>query len=211
MCPIILKKVLGIRPGALVIPAADKPSPPPAPVVLDPPSSLIEWADEPPHLVLARSYIGVREIKGSKHNPKIIALRKAARTGIVNDEDPWCADFVNGVVEAAGFRSARTAGARATIKLGVKLDGPAVGAIAVLWRGSKDGWAGHTGFIVGRDRDGNLMVLGGNQSDAVNIKPFPRSRVLGYRWPAELALPKAIGWAALPVLKSDGRVSTNEA
>jgi hypothetical protein len=31
-------------------------------------------------------------------------------------------------------------------------------------------------------------VLGGNQSDAVNIRAFARDRVAGYRWPAEFPL-----------------------
>ncbi|MGY6354062.1 hypothetical protein [Citrobacter amalonaticus] len=28
-----------------------------------------------------------------------------------------------------------------------------------------------------------MMLLGGNQSDAINIRAFSRSRVTGYRWP----------------------------
>lgn len=30
-----------------------------------------------------------------------------------------------------------------------------------------------------------IDVLGGNQSDAVNVKTFPRADVLGYRWPVK--------------------------
>ncbi len=33
---------------------------------------------------------------------------------------------------------------------------------------------------------GNLLILGCNQSDAVNIKAFPVSRVPGYRWPTDV-------------------------
>jgi hypothetical protein len=67
---------------------------------------------------------------------------------------------------------------------------------------------GHVGFVAGQDRAGNLMVLGGNQGDAVSIKPFARGRVLGFRWPADEPLPEA---AALPVLTSSGALSRNEA
>jgi hypothetical protein len=52
------------------------------------------------------------------------------------------------------------------------------------------------------------MILGGNQSDEVSIIPFSESRVLGYRWPVGYPLPDR---KALPLLRSDGRVSTNEA
>lgn len=31
------------------------------------------------------------------------------------------------------------------------------------------------------------MVLGGNQSDAINIRSFSKERVTGYRWPVNVA------------------------
>ena len=55
----------------------------------------------------------------------------------------------------------------------------AYGCVVVF---SRDG-GGHVGFVVGLQQNGDLMVLGGNQSDAVNIRAFSRSRVSGYRWP----------------------------
>jgi len=67
---------------------------------------------------------------------------------------------------------------------------------------------GHVGFVAGADRNGNLLVLGGNQGDAVSINRFSRGRVLGYRWPANEQLPKA---APLPVLAHGGALSQNEA
>jgi uncharacterized protein (TIGR02594 family) len=100
------------------------------------------------------------------------------------------------------------AGARNWLNFGVPLPRPAVGSVVVFWRGSKSGWSGHVGFVIGRDAKDNLMVLGGNQGDMVSIKPFGRDRVLGYRWPANTRLPENYD---LPLLKSDGRVSTNEA
>ena len=55
---------------------------------------------------------------------------------------------------------------------------------------SREG-GGHVGFVVGRDATGNIMVLGGNQSDAVNVRAFPASRVTGYRWPTGVPAPAA--------------------
>ena len=49
-----------------------------------------------------------------------------------------------------------------------KLNNPAYGCIVVFSRAG----GGHVGFLVGKDKQGNLMILGGNQSNAVNIKPF---------------------------------------
>ena len=40
---------------------------------------------------LARTYLGLKEIKGPQNEPKILALWKAAKLGgIKNDEIPWC-------------------------------------------------------------------------------------------------------------------------
>lgn len=162
----------------------------------------------PQWLDIARTYIGLREIKGGKHNPRILQWwEDIGASWYRDDETPWCGAYVGGVLVEAGFAPpARGEGARAKAWLdyGKKLDRPAVGCLVIFDRAG----GGHVGFVVGRDQHGNLMVLGGNQSDGVNIKPFARNRVVGYRWPSV--------WPAehrfnLPLLTSDGRVSTNEA
>jgi surface antigen len=63
-------------------------------------------------------------------------------------------------------------------------------SLVVFWRGSRDGWQGHVGFISGVNSDGSLQVLGGNQGNSVNITRFDRSRVLAYRWPAGVPAPR---------------------
>jgi hypothetical protein len=74
----------------------------------------------------------------------------------------------------------------------------------------RDG-GGHIAIVVGHDQAGNLMMLGGNQSDAVNIQAFLRDRPLSFRWPQGIPLPSATGFESLPLVKSDGRISTREA
>lgn len=157
---------------------------------------------------IARAYIGQREIKGKNHNPLIVKWWKDIKAVFRDDETSWCGAFVGGVLREAGLPIVENgAAARSWLKLKVKLDKPAVGCVVVFWRGNVNGWSGHVGFVVGRDRHGNLMVLGGNQSDAVNIKPFPLHRVLGYRWPSVAPDPARYN---LPILASDGKVSVNE-
>lgn len=162
-------------------------------------------------LETAKKYLGTREIKGSKHNPIILRWWAAIRAPFTDDEHPWCAAFVGGVLEESGIKSSRSAAARSYLKWGRSISKPIPGCIVVFWRGSPDGWSGHVGFVVGRDQSGNLMVLGGNQADEVNIRPFPLSRVLAYRWPSEAVLTGAMTLAALPVIKSDGQLSQSEA
>lgn len=161
---------------------------------------------DPSWLAKAREYIGTTEIAGKKHNPKIVELWTKAKVKdkATDDETPWCAAFVSAVLEETGYVSAQTGWARAYLEWGQKLEKPAVGCIVVFSRGKG---LGHVGFVVGKDKNGNLMVLGGNQGDAVNIKPFATSRVLGYRWPRDKIVPTE----ALPIITSSGRLSTNEA
>ncbi len=172
-------------------------------------------------LKIAREYIGQKEINGTKHNPIIVQLWKLAFEAtkqpmpavFTNDETPWCGGFVGGVLAKAGLAHhipKSFAMARAWANTGTKLNNPAYGCVVVFWRDSPKSASGHVGFVVGRDKAGNLMVLGGNQGDAVNIKPFSKSRVLAYRWCGTQNLPN-VSRFALPVLTSDGRVSKNEA
>ena len=160
---------------------------------------------EPRWLAQARSHLGAREIAGRKHNPLILRWWTLIRAPFTDDETPWCAGLVGGVLESIGIRSSRSAAARSYLQWGRALASPRPGCIVVFERGPK---FGHVGFVVGADRSGNLLVLGGNQGDAVSISPFSRGRVLGYRWPANEALPEA---APLPVLAHGGAVSQNEA
>lgn len=165
--------------------------------------------DDPAWLSMARSYIGEREIKGARHNPLILGWWEAIGAAFRDDETPWCGAFVGGVLREAGYPAQNGgAAARAWLKYGVPLDRPAYGCIVIFWRGSRNGWSGHVGFVVGQDRNGNLMVLGGNQSDAVNVKPFSRSRLLGYRWPGKWPYRERFD---LPLLNSDGKLSVDEA
>jgi uncharacterized protein (TIGR02594 family) len=78
-------------------------------------------------------------------------------------------------------------GARNWMNFGVDCD-PQLGAILVFWRGSKNGWKGHVGFYHGED-SGHYHVLGGNQSNSVNVMKLTRSRLLGARWPVTAGQP----------------------
>ena len=159
-------------------------------------------------LDVAKKYLGTKEVKGTKHNPLILRWWTAIRAPFTDDETAWCAAYVGGVLEESGIRSTRSASARSYLKWGKPLDKPAVGCVVIFWRGSRDGWSGHVGFVVGKDRLSRLMVLGGNQGDEVNVRAFPLERVLGYRWPDGMQLPPT-GMETLPIV--NGQLSMNEA
>lgn len=129
----------------------------------------------------ARKLIGVHEIKGPQHNPEILQMWKdIKRGGIKDDETPWCAAFTGAMLERVGIQSSRFESAKSYTSWGVELHEPAYGCVVTFTREG----GGHVGFVVGQDVNGNLLVLGGNQADAVNIRSFSRNRVTAYRWPA---------------------------
>lgn len=136
---------------------------------------------EPAWLARARSYIGQREVAGTRSNPFILRLWTLIRAPFTNDSTAWCAAFCGGMLEESGIRSTRSAAARSYLNYGVKLSAPRRGCIVVFERGPTHG---HVAFVVGRDSRGQLLVLGGNQRDQVCIEPRSPLGVLDYRWPS---------------------------
>lgn len=131
-------------------------------------------------MAVAWALYGVQEAPGKATNATVRALyRDAGHPHVRDDAVPWCAAFVSAVLERAGVPSTRSLRARSYLSWGTAIDGPMLGAIAVLSRGSNPAY-GHVGFVVGSTAR-HVFLLGGNQSDAVTVARFPMSRVLGYR------------------------------
>jgi uncharacterized protein (TIGR02594 family) len=139
---------------------------------------------EPRWLVRAREFNGTREIPGRGNNPQILKWWSLIRAPFTNDETPWCAGFVGGVLEECGIKSTRSASARSYEKWGRRLDRPVIGCIIVFSRRG----GGHVGFYVGETKT-HVLVLGGNQGDMVNVSRYPKNgsslKITGYRWPAD--------------------------
>jgi len=163
---------------------------------------------DPDWLAYARQQIGVREIKGPRHEPKIIAWAKRAGRwlgiDVRDDETPWCGTFAAACVLHAGFDPPRIAvRAKAWASFGGPISlaatRPPLGAIAVFER--KGG--GHVGFVAEVHSDGSLGILGGNQGDAVNIRRFARHpsrtrpdlRLIALRWPLGAPMADSAPWA----------------
>jgi uncharacterized protein (TIGR02594 family) len=153
----------------------------------------------------ASKYIGVKEIPGKKHEPKILQWWRAIRRGgIKTDEVPWCAAFVGACLENVGLVSTRFESARSYLAWGVRLERPIYGCVVVF---SRNG-GGHVGFLVGQDDKGRLMILGGNQNNQVSIAPFDPNRAIAFRWPKLIAIPQQAN--PLPRIRSSAKSSRNE-
>lgn len=142
--------------------------------------------DQPTWLAAAWRELGQKEIAGSADSARIVGyFREAGHATVRDDETAWCAAFLGAMLERAGRRSTRSLRARSYVAWGAPLEQARFGAVAVLTRGS-DPALGHVGFVVGETDDG-LLLLGGNQSNAVTVQAFARSRLLALRWPEETA------------------------
>jgi len=160
---------------------------------------------EPSWLIEARKYVGQKEIPGPRHNAFILKWWGLIRAHYKDDETPWCAGFVGGCLEAVGIRSTRSASSLSFSNYGTQLLGPAVGAIAVKRRVG----GGHVTFVVGIDRDGFLLCLGGNQNDSVNISRYAPEDFFTFRWPPDIK-DKPI-YLTLPRVSARRKTSVREA
>ena len=164
---------------------------------------VVSAAPEPKWLTEARSLMGTKEIPGPRHNSWIVAQWAKLGAGWFNDDEtPWCGLFVAHCMQVAGQSypgKGQFARALAWNEWG-KPCGSILGAIAVFGRTG----GGHVGFLVGESVD-RLYILGGNQSNAVNIMPIAKTRLVGLRWPSALPL-----GTAKPARMSGGVVSVNE-
>ncbi len=162
------------------------------------------------------STIGTKERPGSGDNRVIIDWARDEGGDIAaaytHDSIPWCALWANHILTKTGFKGTETLWALdfANVRKWpcTKLAGPAVGAFAPMKR---DG-GGHITVVIGKDQHGNVMGLGGNQSDEVNITPFATSRLnQGFYWPMGAPIDLAtVGFNKLPIVKSNGQLSTQE-
>jgi uncharacterized protein (TIGR02594 family) len=134
---------------------------------------------DPKWIGIAKSQMGVHEVRGGE-NPKIIEYHSVTTLKSTEDEVAWCAAFVCWCLEKSGIRSNRNAWAQSFASFGKRLDSPVVGCIVVFrWSAS----SGHVGFFMGKNPDGTIKVLGGNQSDEVRYSNYATGQVIAYRWP----------------------------
>jgi uncharacterized protein (TIGR02594 family) len=131
---------------------------------------------------IARSYIGTTEGPGPADNPIIMEMyASVGHDWVEHDSVAWCAACVGHCLERAGIRSTRKLTARSYLDWGVPVETADAqqGDIGVIPRGSSS-WQGHV-FFIDRIEGQWVWGLGGNQDDAVNVKRYPASKLLGVR------------------------------
>jgi uncharacterized protein (TIGR02594 family) len=150
--------------------------------------------EELPWIVEGKKVWGLHEVRDNSRLRQW--LRSDGKTLGDPKQLPWCGDYVETAIKNSlpnepfeGAVGKNPYWARNWLKFGVATQ-PVYGAVIVFSRGN----GGHVGFVVGED-DTDYYVLGGNQSDSVNIVRISKARFLGCRWPStfrnpNIALPK---------------------
>ena len=145
-------------------------------------------ATRSPWLEVAHREIGVKERPGPDSHPRIyeyMATVDNLTQADMVDDTPWCSCFVNWCVEQSGHNGTNHALAQSWKKWrsGKPADSvrpgsetPAlIGDIAVGQTKSPDSGKGHVGFFIAYDAaEDKLLLLGGNQSNAVRYSWYPR-------------------------------------
>lgn len=145
-------------------------------------------------LAAALAEIGTKELAGSASNPRIDEY--LSTVGLSGDETPWCAAFVNWCLRECGLPGTGAPNARSFLGWGeeVRLADIKPGDIVVYSRGSAS-WQGHVNIFVERAANGDLICVGGNQSNAVTKAAFKTDRVLGVRRVKRASDSKTLGAA----------------
>ena len=150
---------------------------------------------------VAQRYVGIREIAGKKNHPLIQWWGSLCNLDLETpDEVPWCSTSLNGHAWLLRLPRSKSAAARSWLLVGVPVDfrDAQVGFdVVILKRGAgaqpgpevTSGAPGHVGLFAGWSSplqpSGSLpktvLVLGGNQGNAISIAPFPTENILGIR------------------------------
>ena len=141
---------------------------------------------------VARRFLNpkIEEVEGIISNPLILAMLRLDNDWVTDDATPWCSAFVSFVAWILDLPRSRSLSARSWLLIGepVALEDAAPGFDVVILKRGKGPQPGaevlkapgHVGFLAGWEGL-DVLVLGGNQGNAVTVQRWPRSSVIGIR------------------------------
>jgi len=142
-------------------------------------SAAIDELDTQYWIKIGLKEVGTLEVIGGGSNSRIEYYHKIAGLPWAKDQIPWCGSAMAYVFQKAQIPLPKNpARALSWSHLGIALDIPVVGCIAVKRRNG----GGHCGIVLAI-KGQYLLLLGGNQSDAFNIKVYRVSSFDWFRYP----------------------------
>ncbi len=131
---------------------------------------------------IATAEIGVKEIEGKDHNPRIIQYSAEVGFPFRDDETPWCSIFLNWVSFKAGYIRSKSGTAFSWANVGEMVSEPQEGDVILLGKNGNIKEIYHVGLFTGFTADRKcVLCLGGNQSNTVSISKMRIEDVAGYR------------------------------
>lgn len=141
-------------------------------------------------LKIAAKEVGVREVPGPGHNPRIAEYNQAMSLSFspTDDDIPWNSQFLGWVVQQAGYTDfPNSAVSRSWEAWGQSSEDAIgdweIGCIAVAWRRSPDSGTGIAGIYIGDKDEQYVRILAGNVFNAVDATTIARERVTACRLP----------------------------
>jgi len=143
--------------------------------------NLFNWFDSDQSssdiIALAHDYEGL-----SEHRDR---SKLKAAMGVDPTSTPWCAAFINALLEKQGRRGSGELTAASFLRWGKKTMKPKPGDIVVMNH--------HVTIFLGFSDDGKYVTtIGGNQNHMVQISEYPTRRVLSFRTYADVDEPENI-------------------
>ncbi len=141
-------------------------------------------AFQTPWVPLAEGELGVAEVPGTTHNPRILEYHETTSPSQTTDDGTgaWCSSFVNWTFTKAGIVGSNSAWAANWETWGQNLGKKgAVGAVAsIAWPNGGH----HVALVVGQTSNGRIVILGGNQgAGVVSYTTVPLSYVSRFVYP----------------------------
>lgn len=124
----------------------------------------------------AKRFIGLSERKDRRQIRDV--------TNVDPVRTPWCAAFINGILERNGYKKSLSNKASSFLNYGTRVSSPQPGDIVLI---GKRGRISHVGIFSHFEYRGNtkyVALLGGNQSNRVQISKYPASRIISIRRPS---------------------------
>ena len=139
---------------------------------------------------IAQRFIGMKEVPGGASNAQVLAMLRLDSAWPKDDSVPWCSAFINYVTWILRLPRSKSLRARSWLLVGlpIQLKEAAAGFDVVILKRGGLGQPGadvieapgHVGFFAGIEGS-KVLILSGNQSDAVSIARYPINRILGVR------------------------------
>lgn len=144
---------------------------------------------------LAERFVGTKETAGATSTPVVLAMLQLDGAWPQDDAVPWCSAFMNWIAWLLRLPRSKSLAARSWLAVGtpVALEDALPGFDVVILKRGKGlqpgadvlNAPGHVGLFAGVQQGvggtTKVLLLAGNQGDAVSVQPFKVSDVLGVR------------------------------